>query len=351
MSLLPSSRPDVQADQEGDLRLLGVDDDSTEAVLDALSSETARTILGQLHDEPRTPSELADQTDTSLQNVSYHLENLEAAELIQVAGTQYSEKGREMAVYAPADDPLVIFVGTDDRKPSFKQLLKRFLGATSLLAVLSILLHALITGDTPYVSFAGTGAADGAGAEIAEPTLPLATALFLGGFAMLVVLFVWWYWEPELTTVFARLWRSPAFGGRNHDLSRRVATGAAGVFVALGGVWLVGATFQLAPPAIGPLAPARDGALLLVGIAAIQAYYNDGLLVSWIVVFAPLASVGFLIAGSGFSSGSMLSLVGIIGYSVLFATLGALFLGTGGFLLGAGARRVAAKGSRLLTES
>jgi hypothetical protein len=89
---------------------------------------------------------------------------------------------------------------------------------------------------------------------------------------------------------------------------------------------------------------------LLVGIAAIQAYYNDGLLVSWVVVFAPLASVGFLSIGTGLAGGSMLSVVGIVGYSVIIGTVGALVLGTGGFLLGASGRRVVATLSRSLRE-
>lgn len=348
MSLLPSSRPDVQADQEGELRLLGFDDEATDAVLDAISSETARCLLRQIHEDPQTPSELAAQTDTSLQNVSYHLEKLEAAELIRVAGTQYSEKGREMKVYGPADEPLVMFVGTDERKLGFKQLLKRFVGATSLLAVLSILLHSLIERGIPYVSFTAAGGDGAGGADVVEPALPLATAIFLGGLVMLVLLFVWWYWEPKLEAVLGRLWQSPLFGGRDHDLSRRVAIWAVGAFVALGVTWFVLAAFQFTLPDAGPLDPARDGAILLVSVSAIQAYYNDGLLVSWVVVFAPLASIGFLIIGTGIASGSMLSLVGIIGYAMIIAIIGALVLGTGGFLIGSGMRRVVATVARRL---
>jgi DNA-binding transcriptional ArsR family regulator len=350
MSLLPSSRPDVQADQEGELRLLGFDDETTDAVLDAISSETARAILGEIHTEPQTPSQLATQTDTSLQNVSYHLEKLEAADLIQIAGTQYSEKGREMNVYGPADEPLVMFVGTDERKLGFKQLLKRFIGATSLLAVLSILLHSLIESGLPYVSFTGAGGDGAGGADVVAPTLPLATAIFLGGFVMLSILFAWWYWEPELEAGLTRIWQSPIFGGRNRGLSRRVAIGAVGAFVALGAVWFILAAFQFTLPDLGPVDPLRDGTILLVGIAAIQAYYNDGLLVSWVVVFAPLASVGFLSIGTALAGGSMLSVVGIVGYSVIIGTVGALVLGTGGFLLGASGRRVVAKLSRSLRE-
>lgn len=107
---------DVDTTQRGDPRIIGVDDESMDEVLDALSSDTARTILSEIYSNAVTPSEIRDRTDLSLQTISYHLSNLQDAALIQVAETEYSEKGREMNVYAPADDPCVVFVGTQERK-------------------------------------------------------------------------------------------------------------------------------------------------------------------------------------------------------------------------------------------
>jgi predicted transcriptional regulator len=77
-------------------------------VFTALAAETAREILRALHEEPTTKSALATQLDTSIQNVSYHLEKLEAAGLVAPEETWYSTKGREMDVYAPTADPLVL---------------------------------------------------------------------------------------------------------------------------------------------------------------------------------------------------------------------------------------------------
>ena len=56
MSLLPSRRPDVSGEQEGDLRVLGVDDDEMSAVFSALGSDTARSVLssiGSSHQDSR----------------------------------------------------------------------------------------------------------------------------------------------------------------------------------------------------------------------------------------------------------------------------------------------------------
>lgn len=83
-------------------------------VIGALSSETARSIMRALHDDPLTLSELADVVDTSRQNAQYHIKRLQGVDAVRVVDTIYSEKGREMKVYAPAGEPL-IFVSDDDQ--------------------------------------------------------------------------------------------------------------------------------------------------------------------------------------------------------------------------------------------
>lgn len=70
--------------------------------LNALASETARSILAAVSREPATATEIAERTGTSVQNVGYHLSRLTDAGLVTTVGTRYSEKGREMAVYATA---------------------------------------------------------------------------------------------------------------------------------------------------------------------------------------------------------------------------------------------------------
>src|SRR6056297_1374896 len=111
--LLPSS-PDPSAGDGGEPKVVGVDSEDADDLLAALQSETARDLLAALYDEPATPSALAEEVDTSIQNVRYHLEKLTDADLVEVADTVYSEKGREMNVYAPAAKPLVVFAGSDD---------------------------------------------------------------------------------------------------------------------------------------------------------------------------------------------------------------------------------------------
>jgi len=82
-------------------------------MIEALASRTARRIVGSVRTEPKTPSDIADSAETSLQNTLYHLERLVDADLLEVVDTCYSPRGREMNVYAPASEPVVICVGDE----------------------------------------------------------------------------------------------------------------------------------------------------------------------------------------------------------------------------------------------
>lgn len=105
--------PDVQeTDLDGDV--VGLDDPGT--AFEALSSGTARTILSVLYQNPGPASDIAARVGTSLQNATYHLKRLLEAGLVTVVETWYSAKGTEMNVYAPANDPLVLFAGSSVTK-------------------------------------------------------------------------------------------------------------------------------------------------------------------------------------------------------------------------------------------
>lgn len=138
--LLPSS-PDPSPSDDADPLVVGVDSDGADELLGALSSETARAVVSVLYEEPATPSDVADEVDTSLQNVQYHLSKLEDAGLIEVADTVYSEKGREMNVYQPTSQPLVVFAGTESETTGLKAALSRLLGSLGVLGLASLVVH------------------------------------------------------------------------------------------------------------------------------------------------------------------------------------------------------------------
>ncbi len=132
--LLPS-RTDPEIDRSGDPSVLYVDNDQTKELLSTLSAETTMDTFRRLHEEPLTASELADDLDLSIQNASYHLDKLQDADLIEVVDTCYSEKGREMNVYAVTNEPLVLVLGTETDGPRIRQAFASIAGAVGAPAV------------------------------------------------------------------------------------------------------------------------------------------------------------------------------------------------------------------------
>lgn len=115
-SLLPNRTVDGQEATPECISLTDSDE-----VLDALSSKTARKVLTALHEEPAPASDLAEQVETSLQNVNHHLSQLQSAGLIDNVDTWYSTKGREMDVYAPANEPLVMVAGESGNEETLRK--------------------------------------------------------------------------------------------------------------------------------------------------------------------------------------------------------------------------------------
>ncbi|WP_152421551.1 ArsR/SmtB family transcription factor [Haloferax gibbonsii] len=139
-----------------------------------------------MYDDPAAPSEIAERLNMSVQSVSYHLENLSEAGIIQVADTMYSEKGKEMKIYAPADNPVVLFVGTENRKHGLRDVIKRLLGATGLVFLGSVLLYI----------YRGFGVATGGDTSPLKDLLATPGFEFLlGGLFMLLLVTSWWRWN------------------------------------------------------------------------------------------------------------------------------------------------------------
>ncbi|MXV64478.1 helix-turn-helix domain-containing protein [Natronorubrum sp. JWXQ-INN-674] len=128
------------AENEGHPRIVDLEGEDADAVFSALSSTTARQIYARLENEPGTPSDVADAIDSSIQNVRYHLENLEEAGLIEVVDTWYSSRGNEMSVYAATDGPLIV-TSDDSTASRLREALSRFVGGLGALAGGSLLVQ------------------------------------------------------------------------------------------------------------------------------------------------------------------------------------------------------------------
>lgn len=183
MSGLLPSEPDTSAASEADPRVVGLDDDEAGEVLAALSSETARQLLAALHEEPDSASGVADRADTSLQNAQYHLGRMRDAGLVEVVDTIYSEKGREMKVYAPADRPLVMFAGSEstDDGGRLRDRIRGMLAAVGALAGASAVVeYALRDGAWLDLGMAGAGGESGGSVGVASTEATQAAAQATG---------------------------------------------------------------------------------------------------------------------------------------------------------------------------
>ncbi len=153
--LLPY-RGDATPTPDREPKVVNLDGDQADEIFEALSSATTRELLSRLYEEPRPASELADAANTSLQNVKYHIEKLEGADLIEVVDTWYSSTGNEMNVYAPTDTAVVLFVGDDtgDRLPTA---LKEFAGGIAVLGLATAVVNQYVTADVQNGNLNGDG--------------------------------------------------------------------------------------------------------------------------------------------------------------------------------------------------
>ena len=203
-SLLPlKPTPRSVSDRGLEPRLIEFEDESAEQILSAVASTTARRILNRIYEEPTTASDIASKIDSSVQNISYHLDRLQDAELVEVIETWYSEQGREMDVYAPTNSALVLFVGAERTTPSLATALRRVFGAVGIVGVISVIVHARWSVPT------SVPVSRGGGPPQPDPTLWETLVAFgtgPGGFilgvsiVLILSLFVTWYWRTYRPT-------------------------------------------------------------------------------------------------------------------------------------------------------
>lgn len=138
MSSIFPLRETVRRDEGQEPRLVDLDEETADEVFETLAATTTREIFLSLHEQPQTASDLAEMTDTSVQNAQYHLKKLQDADLVTVVDTWYSERGSEMKVFAPEDESLVLYAGRD-KQSTFRSILNRMLGLASFIVPTSVL--------------------------------------------------------------------------------------------------------------------------------------------------------------------------------------------------------------------
>ena len=141
---------------------------------------------------------MATVVGTSVQNVQYHLQKFEDADLIEVVDLWYSSRGIEMKVYAPVDRSLVLYTGDHPDEPSLGDMLARLLGSIGILGVISVMVDQLAKGFRHRAAEeTGTGGSkipilsDQTLSEIAGGVISPGVLFFIIGLFIILVAF-WW---------------------------------------------------------------------------------------------------------------------------------------------------------------
>ncbi|MCX9025434.1 MAG: winged helix-turn-helix domain-containing protein [Candidatus Methanoperedens sp.] len=118
--------PDNEKDGNEKLLILPLGEESKK-ITQVISNDTARQIIELLADAPLSASDIAERLQAPLTTVTYNLENLDSVGLIKVEKIKYSEKGREIKIYAPVRKLIVVVPEKTDRK-SVVDMLRKYMG-------------------------------------------------------------------------------------------------------------------------------------------------------------------------------------------------------------------------------
>lgn len=96
-------------------------------ITQVITNDTARQIIELLAEDSMSASDIATQLDVPLTTIKYNLENLVDVGLIKIERIKYSEKGRQVKVYAPIRKLIVLVPGKTD-STTVMDVLKKYLG-------------------------------------------------------------------------------------------------------------------------------------------------------------------------------------------------------------------------------
>ena len=118
--------------------------DESKKITQVITNDTARQIMELLAEQSMSASDIAKQLDVPLTTIKYNLENLVDVGLVKIERIKYSEKGRQVKVYAPVRK-LIVLVPEKLGNASITEVLKKYLGVI-LTAVFASGFIELLTG-------------------------------------------------------------------------------------------------------------------------------------------------------------------------------------------------------------
>jgi predicted transcriptional regulator len=100
--------------------------EESKLITQTIANDTARQILELLADGAMSTSAIAKKLDIPLTTAQYNVEKLIEAKLVIVEKTKYSEKGREVKLYAPAKR-MIVLVPANTSRQAVMDVLKKYL--------------------------------------------------------------------------------------------------------------------------------------------------------------------------------------------------------------------------------
>lgn len=101
--------------------------DESKKITQVITNDTARHIMELLAEHSMSASDIAKHLDVPLTTIKYNLENLVDVGLAKIERIKYSEKGRQVKVYAPVRK-LIVVVPEKLGSASITEILKKYLG-------------------------------------------------------------------------------------------------------------------------------------------------------------------------------------------------------------------------------
>ncbi|MGA9140805.1 MAG: winged helix-turn-helix domain-containing protein [Methanocella sp.] len=143
--------------------------EESKLITQTIANDTARQILELLADGAMSTSAIAKKLEIPLTTAQYNVEKLIEARLVIVEKTKYSEKGREVKLYAPAKR-MIVLVPANTSRQAVMDVLKKYLVLLPIAGFVALLVE-LAMGFRDGVFGLG-----GNGAERSSDSAPMMTA-------------------------------------------------------------------------------------------------------------------------------------------------------------------------------
>lgn len=125
--------------------------EESKLITQTIANDTARQILELLAEGAMSTSAIAKKLDIPLTTAQYNVEKLIEAKLVVVEKTKYSEKGREVKLYAPAKR-MIVLVPANTPRQAIMDVLRKYLvlvPVAGFIAVMVELAMAFLNGNLP----------------------------------------------------------------------------------------------------------------------------------------------------------------------------------------------------------